>query len=102
MIYKVIGRETIEDLEDAIGFTAANIPPTERRTIYAFIQAIGGDVRFCIDGTDPEDDLGVRLTQDSTVEIWGGEALRDFRVIEETNTGGRELEVIYFGRGGLA
>ena len=101
MIYKVMSRETISDVSSAIGFTAANIPPTEHRTIYALVQAVGGNIRYIIVGTDdPSATLGMRLTQDSTMEVWGAEALRNFLAIDDGNTA--TLEVIYFGVGGPA
>lgn len=100
MIYKVMARETIGDVSVKIGFATANIPPTEKRTTYALVQAIGGAVRYCIDGSDPSLTLGMRLTQDSTMEVWGAEALRDFLALDDGGTA--KLEVIYFGIGGLA
>ena len=96
MEYGVIGRETIGTLTASIGFTAANIPPTQSRTRYAVIQAIDAAVRFCIDGTAPEaDTTGMRLTKDSKVEVWGGEAMENFRCIEDGTTA--KLEVVYMG-----
>ena len=100
MIYKVMSRQTIPDVSASIGFTAANIPPAERRTIYALVQAVGGNLRYCIDGSTPSDTLGLRLTQDSTMEVWGAEALRDFRC-KGTGGGTISAEVVYMGRGGL-
>lgn len=101
MIYKVMSRETVADVSASIGFTAANIPPAERRTIYALVQPVGGAVRYCIDGTTPTATKGVRLTEDSTMEVWGAEALRAFRCITDGGQGGETAEVIYMGRGGL-
>lgn len=93
-IYVVKNRETIDDVSVAIGFSAAYITSD---TIYAMIQAVDGDVRFCIDGTTPTADKGFRLTEDSTIEIWGGTALTNFRVIDDGGTA--ELEVVYHGQG---
>jgi len=102
MIYTAIGRETISDVSSATGFTTSKIPPAEKRVIYALVQVIDGNVRYCIEGTTPEDDLGVRLTQDSTMEVWGAEALKNFRAIDDADSSGSILEVIYFGHGGPA
>jgi len=102
MIYKVMGRETIPDVSAAIGFTASFLPTAERRTIYALVQAASGAVRYCIDGTIPTATKGMRLTEDSTMEVWGAEAMRDFLCIENIVQSNPTVEVIYFGRGGLA
>ncbi len=97
MIYIVKGRETIASLASAVGFTAAQIPPTKTSVIYAVIQAVGGDCRFTIDGTTPTASLGVRLTEDGSCEIWGGAALSNFLAINDTGTA--TLEVVYMGQG---
>lgn len=94
-IYVVKDRQTIDDVSVAIGFSAAYIPSSE--VVYAMIQAIGGDVRYCIDGTIPAADKGFRLTEDSTIEIWGGTALDKFLVVDDGGTA--ELEVVYHGQG---
>lgn len=98
MIYTVIERETISSVSSSVGFTSTYIPPAELDTIYAIIQAVGGDIRFCIDGSTPSTSLGLRLPEDSTVEVWGSGALTDFRCIDDGGTA--TLEVIYMGRGG--
>jgi len=98
MIYVVIDRETITGLSSAKGFTATYIPPTETKTIYAVVQALGKAVRLCIDGTTPEAALGLRLPINSTVEVWGFDALQNFRAIEEAASA--KLELIYMGQGG--
>jgi hypothetical protein len=95
MIYKVINRETIASIAASVGFTSTYYPPTERRTIYAIVQAVGGDCRFCIDGTAPTATKGLRLQEDGSVEVWGQSALTNFRAIDDTGTA--TLEVIYMG-----
>lgn len=97
MIYQVKGRETITSLASAVGFTAAQIPPTKTSTMYAVAQAIDGDARFTIDGTTPTSSLGLRLLQDSSVEIWGSTALAAFRAIDDGGTA--KLDVVYMGAG---
>lgn len=100
MFYSVKGRETISSLAAAIGFTAAQIPPTsgKENIQYAIIQAIDGDVRFTIDGSTPSTSLGMKLLQDDSVEVWGYSALTKFRAIDDGGTA--KLEVIYMGSGG--
>ena len=97
MLYAVIDRETISSVSSSVGFTSTYIPPTEPDTIYAIIQAVDGDIRFTVDGTTPTSSLGMRLTQDSSLEIWGGNAMKNFRCIDDGGTA--KLEVIYMGRG---
>ena len=60
-------------------------------------RSVDGDVRFCVDGTTPTSSKGLRLTQDSNVEVWGAGALTNFRCIDDGGTA--KLEVVYMGRG---
>ena len=96
VIYTIKARETIGSLVAAVGFSAANIPPTLNST-YALVQAVDGDVRICADGTTPTATKGIRLTEDSTIEVWGGTSLKDFKAIDDGGTA--KLEVVYFGGG---
>ena len=97
MLYKVSDRETIPSLVAAVGFTAAKLAPTTGTIYYALIQAVGGNVRFCIDGSIPSISLGLRLPKDSTVEVWGTEAMANFLCIDDGGTA--KLEVVYMGVG---
>ena len=92
-IYNVKDRETISSVSSSVGFTSGKLTSS---LIYAFIQAIDGDIRFTEDGTTPTSSLGVRLTQDSSVEIWGTTAMADFRCIDDGGTA--KLEVIFYER----
>ena len=92
-IYRVVDRETIDDVSSSVGFTAAKLTAA---LMFATIQAIDGDIRFCIDGTTPTDSKGLRLTEDSSVEVWGTTAMKDFRCIDDGGTA--KLEVVYHGR----
>ena len=98
VIYTVKNRETIADVAASVGFTAAYIQPLANPT-YALIQAVDDDVRICIDGTAPTATKGIRLTEDSTIEVWGSTSLINFRVIDDGGTA--KLEVIYYGGGGV-
>ena len=92
-VYTVKDRETISSLATAIGFTAAKLTAGLQ---YAIIQAISGDVRFIIDSSTPSTSLGLRLTQDSSVEVWGTKEMANFRCINDGGTA--TLEVIYMER----
>lgn len=96
-IFKPIDRETISDLSSSVGFTASKLPPTIPGVIYARIQPISGNIRFTVDGTTPTTSLGLKLLENSMVEIWGAEALAKFRCIDDGGTA--TLEVVYAGGG---
>lgn len=83
MIYIPISRETLADVSASTGITAALLPPTEPRVVYAIIQAIGGDIRFTVEGSTPTSSLGLRLPEDEVVEVWGSQALSNFRCIDD-------------------
>jgi len=96
VIYTVKHRETIDDVSSSIGFTSTYIPPTDKNVTYALIQAINGTIRMTIDGTTPTSSKGNRLAQDGSVEVWGSEALTNFRCIDDGGTA--TVEVIYMGQ----
>jgi hypothetical protein len=97
VIYRVINRETISSVSSSTGITAALLPPTVSNVIYALVQAVSGPVRFTIDGSTPSTTLGLRLVTDKVVEIWGSEALSNFRCINDGGTA--TVEVITMGGG---
>ena len=92
-IFGVKDRETISSLTTAVGFTSTKLTAA---LMYARIQALGGNVRFTVDGTTPTASVGLKLTENSTVEIWGTTALANFRCIDDGGTA--SLEVVYFSR----
>jgi hypothetical protein len=96
--FAVVAIETIASLVAAIGLTAANIPPTNNQTLMAVVQAVGGDVRFTMDGSTAPvaATTGHRLLQDGVIELWG-ESMNKFRAIDDGGTA--KLEVSYYGRG---
>ena len=90
-IYKVSNRETISSVSSSTGFTSTYLVAY---VLYAIVQAVGGTIRFTIDGTDtPTSSLGLRLTEDSKVEVWGTEAMNNFRCIDDGGTA--TVEVVY-------
>ncbi|KKN71497.1 hypothetical protein LCGC14_0420760 [marine sediment metagenome] len=92
-IYKVKDRETISSVSSSTGFTASKLTAFLQ---YAFIQAVGGDIRFAINGSTPSTSLGLRLLEDASVEVWGTEAMTNFRCIDDGGTA--TLEVVYMER----
>ncbi len=96
-LYKVSDRETISSVSTAVGITTSLLSPSPGEIVYALIQAVSGDIRMTIDGTTPTSSKGIRLPQDSTVEIWGTEALEDFLCIDDGGTA--TVEVVLYGTG---
>jgi len=92
--FVIFGRETIASIASSIGFTKGKYPIAPDMKAYALIQPVGGDCRFTEDGTTPTGDIGLRLTEDSTIEIWGKDSLEMFRCIDDTGTA--KLEVVYY------
>ena len=98
MIYSVSDRETIDDVSTGggVGFTTAKLAPTGYTIHYVIIQAIDDPVRFTIDDTAPvADTTGLRLTKDSSVEVWGAKAMANFLCIDDGGTA--KLEAVYMG-----
>lgn len=93
-IYNVSDRETVSSVSASVGFTSSKLVAYLQ---YAVIQAIDGNIRFCIDGSTPSTSKGLRLLQDASVEVWGTEAMSKFRCIDDGGTA--ELEVVYMTRG---
>lgn len=95
MLYAVVDRETISDVSSSVGITSTLLTA---QVAYAVIQAVGGSIRFIIDDDDtPTSSLGLRLTEDSKVEIWGDQAMSNFRCIDDGGTA--TVEVVTMGRG---
>lgn len=94
MIYVARNRELLTPAT-VTEFTSTYIPPTDPKCIYAIIQALAGDIRFTIDGTDATTILGLKLTEDSSVEVWGMQDLTNFSCIRDNGSG--TVEVIYMG-----
>jgi len=95
-IATVKGRETISSLSSSVGFTSTEISPSKDHVDYVIIQAINGDIRFTVEGTTPSATLGLRLLQDSKVEVHGVQGISDFRCIDDGGTA--KLECVFMGR----
>ena len=87
------------------GFSAANIPNVDpnaasqnRAVRFVRIQAIAGTIWFREDGDPATTATGNKLTNGGSLEIWGNEAMRNFRCID--NGDSAELECEYMGVGG--
>jgi hypothetical protein len=86
------GFQQITDLSSAVGLTIPADDDTGH-VEFAFIQAIGQDVRYRDDGTDPTATVGIRLAAGD--DIWYPvKDLTAIKFIEETATA--ELNVSYY------
>tara|TARA_R100000049_G_C1909266_1_gene57046 strand:- start:122 stop:310 length:189 start_codon:yes stop_codon:yes gene_type:complete len=50
------------------------------------VQAVGGNIRFTVNGTSPTTSLGERLLQDAVMEVWGSEDLKALLMIDDGGT----------------
>ena len=92
--YSASDRETLSSLTTAVGFDTTKIPPAQTYVEYAIIQAIDAAIRFSVGkGVTPTSSLGLRLTTNSKVEIWGGKDMGNFKCIDDGGTA--KLEVVY-------
>lgn len=96
MIYTVLNRERLSPTSST-GFTSTYINPTELRTLYVRIQALNGDIWYTTDGTTVTSSVGMKLPENSIVEIWGGAAISNFLCIDDGD--GADLECKYMGEG---
>ena len=97
MIYAEIARERLSPASST-PFTSTNIPPTRLNVLYVRIQSINGIIFYRTDGSDADTATGFKLPENSVVEIHGGNAITNFRCID--NGDSAELECKYMGQGG--
>ena len=99
MIYAVIDRERLSPTSST-GFTAAQIPPTDGKlhVEYVRIQALNGDIWYTTDGTTVTSSVGMKLPENSVMEIHGIQAMTAFLCIDDGD--GADLECKYMGQGG--
>jgi len=91
MLMTITGREKVSSLVASTGLTASNIP--QGGLPVAVVQAIGGDVRFTVNGTTPvAATTGQKLLDGNFVELTGKE-LDDFLAIDDGGTA--VLEVVF-------
>jgi hypothetical protein len=98
-----IGGEKITVSSTALGFTAAQIPPTKNRVIMARVQHRSGGNLFHLahqspvaGGTSGEFDF----RQHDEIEVWGDKALTATKFIIQTGEDDGIIAVQYYGEGG--
>lgn len=94
MIYKITNRERVT-LDDAAVHTLDTTKATPNN-YFARMQCLGAKVIFTEDGTDPTAAIGYEANVFETWEVWGYEALRNFKALRGTTTTAY-LEVVYYG-----
>lgn len=95
-VYVERNEEVIADLSASIGFTAANISDDEmERVKYVLIQPHGGAIHYRTNGSDATTATGIHVAALSTVEIWGYDAIKNFRCIDDGGTA--KLSCKYYG-----
>lgn len=98
MIYRTLGRENLTVSSAVKQLTPSKITSN---TVYARIQVQVAPIRVTEDGTDPSPStpVGEVFNHLDIFEIWGNDALKNFKAIRETTTDAK-VEVTYLGSGG--
>ncbi len=96
MAYVLEDAEVIASLVASVGFTSTYITDAKMgKLAYVLIQPHGGAVHFQTNGDDAATDEGIHLAQYSTVELWGYDAIKKFRCIDDGGTA--TLSCKYYG-----
>jgi len=98
MIYKVLDRENLTVGSSVKQLTSSKLTD---KVIYARIQVQEEQIRVTEDGTDPNPStpVGEIYSPLDIFEVWGLDALRDFKMVRE-GTADARVEVTYLGVGG--
>ncbi len=85
--YVLRNTEVIASLSSSVGFTASNITDAElEKLLYVLIQPHGGAIHYQTNGDDAATDEGIHLAALGIVEIWGEDAIKKFRCIDDSGT----------------
>ncbi len=94
--YVLRNTEVIASLSSSVGFTASNITDAElARLLYVLIQPHGGAIHYQTNSDAAAIDEGIHLAALGIVEIWGYDAIKNFRVIDDGGTA--KLSCKYYG-----
>lgn len=94
--YVLRNTEVIASLSSSVGFTASKITDAElERLLYVLIQPHGGAIHYQTNGDDAAIDEGVHVAALGIVEIWGYDAIKNFRCIDDGGTA--KLSCKYYG-----
>ena len=88
--------EVIQSLASSVGFTSTYITDEKMITLsYVLIQPHGGAIHYQTNGDAAKTDEGIHIAALGTVEIWGWQAIKNFRVIDDGGTA--KLSCKYYG-----
>lgn len=95
-IYKEKDEEVIASLTASVGFTATYITEEKlKRLLYVLIQPHGGAIHYRTSGEDATTATGIHVAEYGVVEIWGYDAIKNFRCIDDAGTA--KLSCKYYG-----
>lgn len=95
-IYQERNEGVIASLTASVGFTAAKITDAElARLMYVLIQPHGGAIHYRTSGEAATTSTGIHLAALGIVEIWGQDAIKNFRCIDDGGTA--YLSCKYYG-----
>lgn len=95
-IYKEMGAEVISNVSASVGFSADQITEEKlKRLLYVLIQPHGQAIHYRTSGEDATTGTGIHLAALGIVEIWGRNAIVNFKCIQDTSTA--YLSCKYYG-----
>ena len=96
MAYVLEDTEVIASLAASVGFSATYITETKLiKLLYVLIQPHGGAIHYQTNGDDAATDEGIHVAEYGIVEIWGEDAIKKFRCIDDSGTA--KLSCKYYG-----
>ena len=94
--YVLEDTEVIASLAASVGFSAAYITEAKLiKLLYVLIQPHGGSIHYQTNGEDAAADEGLHVGENGLVEIWGWDAIKKFRCIDDSGTA--KLSCKYYG-----
>ena len=94
--YVLEDTEVIASLAASVGFTADYITEAKmEKLLYVLIQPHGGSIHYQTNGDPATTSTGLHLGENGLVEIWGWDAIKKFRCIDDSGTA--KLSCKYYG-----
>lgn len=88
--------EVIASLASSVGFTSTYITADKMiKLLYVLIQPQGGAIRYQTNGDAATATTGIYVADNGLVEIWGWDAIKNFRCIDDGGTA--KLSCKYYG-----
>lgn len=84
IIYNLRNTDVIASLSSSVGFTDSKISDDELEKLhYVLIQPQGGAVHYQTSGDAAATNAGIHIGDHAVVEIWGSDAIKNFRCIDD-------------------